>query len=134
MQRTLALAATVLAAACADSQQVIDGSFRLRGSTSDTVPFIAQRDQMCTHWVQSGSAEFRKDGTYTSSFPMTHDCPINEGKIAIDTFGVKKGTYRMVSDTIILYNDAGKLSGYAHMKGDTMLVRGPGHVLVFVRR
>jgi len=120
-------------AGCSSGEETLTGKYRLVGTLSDTVPFVAARDPLCVHAVENGSAKFERDGSYSSSFRMSHVCR-DRADPAIDDPGVKNGRYTIAGDTVKLVNDAGVLTGIGLRQGqDTILVRGGLHTLVYVR-
>jgi hypothetical protein len=130
-----ALQATLLVSGlvgCSEQPSGMRGEFTLRGSTSDTLPLLAQRDPLCSHVVDSGSMVFHDDTLYSSSIHMTHTC--KGYPVARDDLGVKKGKYQMSNDTLLFFNNRA-LTGYAVvLNPDTLTITGPGHVLIFARR
>lgn len=136
MKKCHMIIAVATALGCTDARPPVAGRYVLRGNEADSVPFVAQRDLLCVHTVVKGAAEFRADSTYSSTFEMTHHCPsMNEGRIVRDALGVKRGAYRMLGDTIQMYNDAQRFTGAGWLtdNGDTLYVRGALHTLQYVR-
>jgi hypothetical protein len=119
---------------CGRDQPDIVGRYRLVGSTRDTLPLVAQQDVNCVHTVRQGVLVLERDSTYSSSFTIMEDCTGMTKPVVKDP-GIKGARYSVRGDTIVMRSGRGRVSGIALRRGtDTLVVQGPQHTLVYVRR
>lgn len=103
--------------------------FRLIGTTRQPIPVTLSEDPPCTVRLVDGWVRLDLDGTYGSHYQIVRVCP--DGSTPMRDPG-GTGEYRMSGESIE-FLEAGTTTGVGRLAGDTIIIRGPIHTLLFVR-
>lgn len=128
MRRSVgAFVLAVVVHGCADAPPV---NYRLVGSQAGTLPVRLPTDDGCYHLLKSGDLRIT-GSSFVSSFQLEKACPgagIEQGSAGAG------GTVQARGDSIVFTDSAGAVIGRASSHSDTLVVRGPLHVLTYVRQ
>lgn len=120
--------------ACHRDRKILEGHYDLATTREGKLPLVLEQDSACVHTLMSGSADFNPDSTYHSTFRIATDC-VPKARTFQDP-GVKQGSYQMLGDTAIMFNDKHVFTGRAYHRSnnDTIVVESTHRLLIYVRK
>lgn len=104
--------------------------FVLARSSAGALPAPVDRDSACIVFLMGGRMVLNSGESYASDFQMSRAC--REGTEILPSPGTT-GRYRLTGDSIVFWNAQGNAAGRGILEGDSLVVRGPTHTLVYFR-
>lgn len=121
-------AATAALAACQERAPEV-GEYRLLLANDSVPPVTLRLESPCTYALVDAFLRTEAPNYYTS-FDIVHVCPTGVRPLNAP---VVEGTFRTRGDSIFFRDTGGNDAGRGTIRGDTITVAGPEHVLTFLR-
>jgi hypothetical protein len=124
------LCASALALSCTERLE-FPAAWNLVSAAGAPLPYTVEADSACITQVMGASMKILDGKNYSSTYEVQQVC----GGARVERLPDPgtRGAYRIRGDSIHFYDSNRFRVGTAHIRQDTMTIRGPEHSLIFVR-